>query len=187
MNQQWFLHSNQEPYSVDHLYSSFIYRKELAEYPTNLSPVCFREESILTYNFKLKGYKNIIQPKAISYHYQESSGGIRSHKNPEYYKQDEKIFLDYLKTNNIIPKNYSHIVLDSGIGDHYCFKKWFPEYRKLNEGKTLIFYTAFPEVFSDIPEIQLASIRDAQIMFGNLDQWNVYKWCDENNWNKSCK
>jgi hypothetical protein len=185
-NLQWYLHpKDTKPYEVDHLYSSFLYRKSIAAYNTGLSPVCHREETILTYEMNLKGYKNIIDPSARTWHFRNPNGGIRSHKDPDYFSQDERVFSSKLVDWGIKANDFSYVVLDNGIGDHYMFKTILPDYLKKNKGKKHIFFVWYPEIFEGIPDVTIASIAEAKILFGkSLDPYNVYQWMWDNGWDK---
>jgi FkbM family methyltransferase len=185
MNEQWYLHpEGSMPREVDHLYSSFIYRKSIAEYCTELSPVGHREESILTYAMTKKGYANILEPRAKTWHFRNPTGGIRSHTNAQYYANDERVFSRYMNEWGIRVKEHAYVVLDNGIGDHYAFKYWLPEYIERNKDKKCVFFTCFPEVFSDTGITQ-ASIADAKQMSLDLDKYHIYKWMIDNNWKKN--
>ena len=182
INEQWFLHPNTKPKEVDHLYSSFIYRKSLAEYCADLSPVGHREETMMTYGIKLKGFKNILDPSAKTWHFRNPDGGIRSYNDQNHYAHDERIFSLKLAEWNVKPTDYAYVVLDNGLGDHYAFKKVLPEYLQKNKDKKLIIFACFPEAFEDIQDIQLASIADAKNSFENIDNYSLYKWLIDNNW-----
>ena len=73
-NKQWFKIDKVE--SVDHLNCSFVYRAGIVDYNLNLSPKSFREETMLTYGLKLKGYDILIIPNCVTYDF-HAKGGIR--------------------------------------------------------------------------------------------------------------
>lgn len=73
-NKQWFILDKSE--EVDHLHCSYLYRAGIEDFNLNLSPRCFREETMHSYGIKLKGYRVIITP-GIIWHF-KGSGGIRS-------------------------------------------------------------------------------------------------------------
>lgn len=82
-----------------HLYSSYMFRTALLQsvggFPTNLSAMAFREETLPLYELWLKGYKFRIVTKAIGYHYNASTGGLRSvspRKAQELFLQDDTLF-----------------------------------------------------------------------------------------------
>lgn len=93
------------PVEVEHLYSSFMYRKSVGKqiggYNLQLSKVGHREETIFTYSMFKAGYKLYVAPKAIGYHYHPMQGGIREtmgdiHKE-ELWKHDEEIFSKWIR------------------------------------------------------------------------------------------
>jgi hypothetical protein len=191
LNEQWYIHPNGQIKEVDHLYSSFIYRKDIAEYNTELSVVGHREETMLTYDIKRKGYKVLLNPFAITWHACNPNGGIREGNNQirhENAMHDEVIFAKKLIEWNVKPYEYSFVVLDNGIGDHYVFKSLLPAYFEKNKGKKHIFFVCYPEVFEDVKNIQLASIEDSKAIFGeNNDNLNIYKFMVDHNWRRSLK
>jgi len=183
-NEQWYLHpAGQQPYEVDHLYSSFLYRRSIAEYCEELSVVGHREETIMTYGLKRKGYVNIIDPSAITWHFCNSQGGLRAHDPRENFAHDERVFSRYMKDWGIgNPTEHSYVVLDNGLGDHYAFKYWLPAYFEKNQSKKHFFYVCFPEVFEGVPNITLGSIADAKNTLGNIDRYNIYMWMIDRRW-----
>jgi hypothetical protein len=61
----------------------------------NLSAMAFREETVPLYELWLKGYKYRIVTKAIGYHYNAPTGGLRSmppRKAQELFLQDDTQF-----------------------------------------------------------------------------------------------
>jgi glycosyltransferase involved in cell wall biosynthesis/GT2 family glycosyltransferase len=82
-----------------HLYSSYMFRTVLLQsvggFPMNLSAMAFREETMPLYELWLKGYKYRIVTKAIGYHYNAPTGGLRSmspRKAQELFLQDDTMF-----------------------------------------------------------------------------------------------
>ena len=186
-NEQWFLHpEGQKPYEVDHLYSTFIYRREIAEYCDELSVVGHREETILTYAMKLKGYVNIIDPSAITWHFCNPQGGLRAHDPRDNFSKDERRFTQYMQEWAVTAAEHSNVVLNNGLGDHYAFKYWLPSYLRKNAGKKHTFFVCFPEVFADVPGITLGSIAEAQNCMGDeMERQNIYKWMIDHNWKQN--
>ncbi len=95
------------PRRMEHLYSSFMYRTEVAKsiggYCRLYSQIGHREESDFSYRFHLAGYKLFLNPKAVGYHFAAPSGGIRSdgigHHNDKVRlsEGDHKIYMRRLK------------------------------------------------------------------------------------------
>jgi hypothetical protein len=95
-------------------------------------------------------------------------GGIRSESKREMYEHDESIF------RNIVGFSDSTIVvLNSGLGDHIVFNNI------LGSISNPMVYGCYPEI------IPCKSIAEAKALFGDLDQWNIYKKMAEWDWKDS--
>lgn len=174
---------------VDHLYSTFLYRVEAAKkaggYCRTLSPVGHREETMFSHEIKRAGYKLLITPEALTWHFREGKGGIRSYTDGSLWTHDEEVFRKKLLEWWVVPREYKIVVLNCGLGDHFMFKSILPDMISQNSGKRIIIANCYPEAFSDINGVEMASIADAIAAFQNLDQWDLYRWCEEKNWKKS--
>lgn len=147
---------------VEHLHCSFLYRAGIHDYNLGLSRVAHREETLFTYGLHQKGYKILAVPHAESLHMKNPQGGIRSETRQEMYEHDEKIF------RNIVGlSDKTIVVLNCGLGDHIVFS------RILSDIPNPVVFTCYPEIIGG------RSIAEATALFGNLDQWNIYKkMCD---------
>ncbi len=164
-NMQWDYIS--EVKEVDHLHCSFLYRAGIYDYNLALSRAAHREETLFTYGLKQRGYKNLVIPNAITWHLKNQAGGIRTNTK-EMFDHDETIFRNFLKY-----KDQTIVVLDNGMGDHIVFSHVLPLIKR-------------PEVFSCYPEIIPGrSIAEAINLFGDLDQFSIYKKMDQWNWKDS--
>jgi hypothetical protein len=153
---------------VEHLHCSFLYRAGVHDYNLGLSRVAHREETLFTYGLFKKGYKILTVPYAESLHMKNPEGGIRSETKQEMYEQDEKIF-----RNIIGHSDKTIVVLNSGLGDHIVFSKILPDIHN-------------PVVFGCYPEIiPCRSIAEANALFGDLDQYSIYKKMDQWKWKDS--
>lgn len=153
---------------VEHLYCSFIYRAGIHDYNLGLSRVAHREETLFSYGLFQKGYKLLVIPDAITWHLKNPEGGIRSNQTIQMFEHDELIFKNI--TNY---KDKKIVVLNSGMGDHIVFKRILPEIENA-------------EVFTCYPEIVPGrSIAEARALFGDIDQWNIYKKMAQWNWTDS--
>jgi len=153
---------------VDHLHCSFLYRAGVADYNLGLSRVAHREETLFTYQLQQKGYSILVVPNAITWHMKNPEGGIRSETRKEMYDHDEQIF-----RNIVGHRDHTIVVLNCGLGDHIVFSKVLPDIKN-------------PVVFSCYPEVVPGrSIADAQALFGNLDQFNIYAKMDQWKWKDS--
>jgi glycosyltransferase involved in cell wall biosynthesis/SAM-dependent methyltransferase len=99
---QTVLYPEEIPYrdDVQHLYSSYMYRPELVAsvggFPSDLSSMGYREETVPIYALWLQGYDLRIVTGAYAWHYNAGEGGLRS-VSPEaaksMYQADELLFL----------------------------------------------------------------------------------------------
>jgi hypothetical protein len=153
---------------VEHLHCSFLYRAGIHDYNLGLSRVAHREETLFTNGIYQKGYKVLAIPNAVTWHLKNPEGGIRSETKQEMYAHDEAIF------RNIVGlSNSTIVVLNSGFGDHIVFSHVLPEI------SNPVIFTCYPEI------VQGKSIAEAQALFGDLDQWNIYKKMAGWNWKGS--
>ena len=165
-NIQWnYIKQSKE---VEHLHCSFLYRAGVHDYNLGLSRVAHREETLFTYGLYLKGYKIIVAPHAITWHFKNPEGGIRSESKQELYSHDEAIF-----RNTIGFSDSTIVVLNAGAGDHIVFSHILPEI------SNPVIFTCYPEIVAG------KSIAEANALFGNLDQYNIYKKMDQWKWKGS--
>ena len=153
---------------VEHLHCSFLYRAGVHDYNLGLSRVAHREETLFTYGLFKKGYKILVAPDAVTWHMKNPQGGIRSETRKEMYEHDEAIF------NNIVGlSDRTIVVLNSGLGDHIVFNSI------LSDIPNPVIFGCYPEI------IPCKSIAEANALFGDLDQWNIYKKMCEWKWTGS--
>ena len=153
---------------VEHLHCSFLYRAGVHDYNLGLSRVAHREETLFTYGLHQKGYKILAAPHAESLHMKNPQGGIRSETRQEMYQHDEQIF------RNIV--GYSDktiVVLNCGLGDHIVFSRILPDI------PNPVVFTCYPEI------VPGRSIAEAQALFGNIDQYSIYKKMEQWKWTDS--
>lgn len=177
-NVQWFRHPSALVLEVDHLHSTFLYRRGIELFDLSLSPVAHREETIFTYGIKRKGYKLLVDTSAVTWHFRSGRGGIRSHGNPAFYDHDEKIFQSKLLEWGINAEPCKIIICDTGRGDHVIVKSLMPRLKE--KYKKILAATCYPDILGE--EVEQISIAEAQQRFGNLDRFSIYRWCIENGW-----
>lgn len=188
MNLQWFSW-NGGPREVGHLYSSFLINVQAARksggYPRELSVVSHREETIMSHQMFRAGFKLVVDPRAVTWHLRESTGGIRSFDDQSLWEHDEQIFQSYLKEWGEKDNSPTKlVVLDCGIGDHFAFKSILPQLKAKHTDKELCLAVCYPNVF-DGEGLKLISIADARNMLGQrYDSANLYKWCWEKAWDR---
>ncbi len=180
LNIQWWRFKGVK--EVDHLYSTFIYRKEASKhgYCKELSPVGHSEETIFTYEMHRNGWKLLVNPEAVTWHLRENSGGIRSFNDSQLWEKDKQVFNRKMKEWGVIPSKHKFIVLENGLGDHLAFKTLLPDLKAQYKDFKIVVAVCYPEVFIDEKDIKLISIGQAQTYFGKLDQFNVYKFLWDN-------
>ena len=91
-NIQWFLHEGLK--EVEHLYSTFVFRREAGRgcYDLECSPACHREETIFSYRMKRAGWRLLVDPSAVTWHFRDGVGGIRSFDDKSFWDRDEVRF-----------------------------------------------------------------------------------------------
>ena len=178
-NIQWFLQSGYK--EVEHLNSSFLYRKGIANYNLYLSKVAHREETIFSHEIKRAGYKLFVIPYARCWHFRQESGGIRSHKDPSLYEHDEEIFRKLMNEWYRKEKGDSKmIVLDNGLGDHFAFLHILPEL--LTKYPRITIAACYPDIFEEFKDrIKLISIAEAKLILGDISGYSIYTWMNDNN------
>lgn len=164
-NAQWFPIT--ETKEVEHLHCSFLYRAGIMDYNLALSRVAHTEETLFTYGIYQEGYKVKLTP-CITWHFRNPEGGIRDGQK-EMFDHDEQIFLGIRKYGKIF-------VLNNGIGDHIIFRSLLPKIKAKYPKYTLA--VCHPQVFDGE---NIISIAEAESLLGNLDNFNIYKWCIDNN------
>jgi GT2 family glycosyltransferase len=165
-NIQWNYIENVK--EVEHLHCSFLYRAGVHNYNLKLSRVAHREETLFTWGLSQKGYKVLVCPDAVTWHFKNPQGGIRSETQQEMYVHDEYIFNNWLNH-----RDRNIVVLNSGLGDHIVFS------RIIGDIADPLVFTCYPEI------IQGKSIAQAEHLFGDIDQWNIYKKMAQWNWKGS--
>jgi hypothetical protein len=184
-NLQWYQWSG-SPEEVDHLYSTFLYRvdagRKAGGYSRALSPVGHREETMFSHQIKRAGYKLLVTPDALTWHFRESTGGIRSYTDGSLWAQDEQVFKAQLAEWGVRLREHKTVVLDNGMGDHIVFRSILGEIIAKNPGHRMILSVCYPEVFEGDPRVTLCSIADAKAAFGDLGRWDIYKFCEERRW-----
>lgn len=186
LNVQWYKWAGEISREVDHLYSTFIYRREAAKkiggYCMELSRVGHREETIFTYSLKRAGWKILVDSSAITWHMRDPQGGIRSDSHKDMWGYDEMIFRRKMEDWGVKATEMKLCVLDSGLGDHLIFSKVLQDLKKKN--LNIVVACCYPEVFKEEKSIITISISDAQQMV-DINEHNIYKWMWDRGWTKS--
>ena len=179
-NGQWIKHYSGP---VEHFNNTFIYRKDVAAkvgYNLNLSTVAHREETMLSWGLSKFG-KLVYCKDAVVFHDRKSTGGIRSHQDPELYMKDEIVFSKWIKDNNIAIRDYKIFILAFGLGDNYVFiGSVLPELKK--KYKDIIIISCFPQAYEG--EDVLVYSSSEMGFFANGKDFDFYKHFSKNNTGK---
>jgi FkbM family methyltransferase len=183
-NTQWLMHPPGRTMEVEHLYSSFLYRKvEGIGYCLELEKCAHREETIFSHEYVRKGYKLIVTTSAITWHFRNPEGGIRSYSDPNLWAHDEEIFKRKLESWQIDMEGKKLWIADCGIGDTIVAMEWLPEL--LKKYQNLIIATYYPSLFKKFPNVKILHPWQAKDILGQkvAELQNVYKLL----WDESAK
>ncbi len=187
-NWQWFEHEGAyNPFDVEHLHCSFLYRKGIANYDTRLSKVGHREETIFTHEIFRSGYNLAICKDVKTWHLKNPEGGIRSHDNNDLYVQDERIFSQKMVEWGVIPTNKHIIYCNNGKGDHYVLRQALPKIIEKHGVDKLVIVCHEPSIFADFG-VRCMSEQEAKainLVGENQVVDNIYGWCWKVNWKDS--
>ena len=162
---------------VEHLYSSFLYRSNIVDYCLELSKVAHREETIFSHRLFRAGYRLLVDGTAVTYHYRNPEGGIRTESDKTLWEHDELLFRKEMQEK----WGYKMIALSHGLGDHLMFVNIIPELLKRCE--KLVLFCVWGEVFEGIDNVVTRPLGEAA-SFG-IKETGVYEWMTKYNWKKS--
>lgn len=205
LNVQWTVPKNKSPIQAEHLYSTFIYRRlhaiSVGGYPTNLSPVSHREETIFTNKLFKAGFQLVVLPQAVTWHLSANHGGIRS---PEFksdmWMHDEVVFKNYMDASGQrLFTDIRVITLDNGVGDHLAFVQAWPSiyesHLRKNPMTKIVIGACYPDAILarkdslfgiDPDHITIVSIAEAHDILARKKIYvdNVYGWMEHMQWKK---
>ncbi len=170
---------------VQHMYSTFLYRKTAAKhgYPTYLSTVGHREETIFSHGIFRAGWKLLVDGNAITWHLKCPTGGIRGFNNVKLWEDDDRKYIQKLKEWGVRPNEYFLCHLNNGVGDHYVFKGLLPEIRAKHPDKKIIVAACYPDVFFDEENLEVISLNaGAALSRKPLEAYDIYKFGHDNKW-----
>jgi FkbM family methyltransferase len=175
-NTQWLMQPKGKTIEVEHLYSSFLYRKvEDIKYCLELSPAAHREETLFSYEYVRKGWKALVTTSAVTWHFRNPEGGIRSHNNPDFWSGDDKIFQRKLTSWSVNTEGKKMIIIDAGIGDTIVFMQIVPEL--LKKWPNLVIGTYYFSLFKNYA-VELVPTWTAKDIMGEklAETQNVYRY-----------
>ncbi|MHA1867614.1 MAG: glycosyltransferase family 2 protein [Candidatus Heimdallarchaeaceae archaeon] len=181
---QMFNHKHTEIMEVEHLYSSFLYRKEALPngYCIMLNKCGFREETIATYEMFINGYKLLVDPNAYTWHCQNSSGGMRTYIKSDY-EYNDILFNEKRKLWKMVGKNDLVILDISGKGDSICLRLALEEIIK--DYSHIYVGTPHSDIWKNLPSnVSVIEPQQAKLWY-NSHEKSIYHWMRENDWNQS--
>ncbi len=161
---------------TEHLYSSFLYRTNIVDYNLELSKVAHREETIFSHRMFRAGYKLLVDRSALTYHYRNPEGGIRTETDGKLWEHDEGLFHKELEK-----WGYKFIALSHGLGDHFAFCNIVPKLMKKCD--KLVLFCVYPEVFQDYENVIVRPLGECG-QFG-CKEISTYEWMTRYNWKGS--
>ena len=168
-NIQWFTWTGPSR-PVEHIHSSYLHRANIVHYDLRLSPVAFRGETQFTHSLLLKGYKLMVTPNAVTWHF-PAQGGTRDGQKQENWNHDEAIFREWLA---FAEKGRKIFVFNGGLGDHYM------ALQALEIPKGAIVACCYPDVFKNM-DVEIISIAAATQMV-DINPYDVYAWAGRHGW-----
>jgi GT2 family glycosyltransferase len=177
---QWRFHPDNELQECDHV-QGFLVGLEAARsiggFDLNYNVTAFRSETDFCYSLFKNGYKLYVQPKALIWHFQSPSGGIRK-LNPteDLYDQSNEYYISKFGFKH--GKNKDRVIrLSGGLGDHLCAT---PLLRALKKKGKVVVSAIYPFLFVSNPNVdELIFISDEKD-YENVDQRSIYKWAIDN-------
>lgn len=171
---------------VDHLYSTFLYRKAAAKhgYPLYLSRIAHHEETIFSYEMKLAGWKLLVDGDTVTYHLRAPRGGIRSPGNErELWESDNATLQKKLKKWGIKPTEYFFMLNLHALGDNFIMKSILPEVRRKYPNKKIMIGTLFGGIYFDEPDVE-AVVPEVVLVLSQIpaEHFDAYKYGFDHNW-----
>ena len=175
-NTQWARQPKGKTFEVEHLYSSFLFRKvEGIGYCLELGPAAHREETLFSYEYVRRGWKVLVTTNATTWHLRNPEGGIRSHTDPALWQHDDQIFQRKLESWRINTEGKKLVIVDLGIGDTICFLEILPAL--LIKYPNLIIGTYYAQLFKNFSLPLMHTFQARDIMGERLAEvQNVYRY-----------
>jgi hypothetical protein len=184
-NAQWYKPPAGAPQLVEagHLHSSYLYRKNAAQYRLDLSKVGHREETFHTVQMRLNGWDLAICTDAVTWHFRQTSGGIRSQTGD--YAGDDAKFKDWLRTLPFKWRQFVHVVAGHGLGDKFALFAALPkiiEYHRARGRGIRLFAPA-----NMLPLFQIRQAEGVEIIdmataaqYSHCHDGEIYGWMGTN-------
>ena len=141
-NRQWY-RQEAVPFEAGHLHSTYLYRKNAARYPKGLSAVGHCEETWHTAEMRRRGFHLWVDPLAVTRHYRQVNGGIRSQSGD--YAGDEAKFRVWLEKNKVRLRKIVPVIIAQGLGDCYAGLQALPDILKFHKDADEVLVFVRPE------------------------------------------
>jgi ADP-heptose:LPS heptosyltransferase len=175
---QWRRHPDDELQDVQHLYSSFLYKKSDADkiggYDLEYDLPGHREETDFTLRLWKTGISLVVNPKALVWHLRSQTGGIRSFNDNSLWANCQERFIR--KFNFKTGKNQEKVFkIFGGLGDHLCATPLIRGLRRKFD--KVIILPVYPYMFSGNPNIDEILFLDEEAGYSNLVNHSIYQEC----------
>jgi ADP-heptose:LPS heptosyltransferase len=175
---QWRRHPDDELQDVQHLYSSFLYSKEVADkiggYDLEYDLPGHREETDFTLRLWKTGLRLVVNPKALVWHLRAPQGGIRAFKDNQLWANCQERFIK--KFNFRTEKNQEKVFkIFGGLGDHLCATPLIRGLRRKFD--KVIVLPVYPYMFSGNPNIDEILFLDEEPGYSNIVNHSIYQEC----------
>jgi GT2 family glycosyltransferase len=174
---QWFTDNKYS--EVEQLHSTFLFRMDLASpYPYSMSQMSFREETVFSYQIFKKGFKLMVNPQAIVWHY-KAPAGARSGNAVENQANDELKFDEWAKQYNItFDDKLECIAFNHALGDNIVLKNNLDKIKQFYKSPLYI-ASNFPEVYSGVSGIIAIPMHESSYFTQSI---SIYNWMATKNW-----
>jgi len=174
--------------NLAHIHSTYLYRAQAGTFIQDYSPVGHTEETRHTLNMKMMGFRLFFDADAVTMHYRQPSGGIRSASKAEMWQRDETNFnkwCDSLPVDWVMPVDF---IPHQGVGDAFALRKALPKILSQYEKDRKRFeIRMFPRkelmpIFEDMADrFDIFLPHDKLELFHSTDDWNIYHHMSKNN------
>lgn len=179
-------HRTLTPFEVEHLHCSFLYQKGIVPFAYKILDKCgLCEETIFTHELYRMGYKLLVDPRAVTYHFQSKKGGMRDHHIEKGYEINREI-LEHKKKlwKKIDPK--SKMIIDAhGIGDSIVLQKCLS--RIIEPERDTWIFTQNLDIYKQevFPRTYFLPVKEADIYYNNFLPDTIYQFMERKKWSKT--
>jgi len=174
---------NTNHFEVEHLHCSFLYKKGIVPFAHKiLDPCGLCEETIFSHELYRKGLKVLVEPKALTYHFQSKKGGMRDHNVEIGYNKNRQI-LEHKKKLWLNIKREDKIIVDAnGIGDSIVLQSCLKDI--IEPKRPTWIFTQNLDVFkiNKYPDTKFLPMTEAYTYFNDYLPENIYNFMERKKW-----